>query len=67
MLKDEDGAHDVGHEALAGELRNGKLKYVSKNGGKYMVFELRGEIIKNFNTLNDIYNYYLLLIFETRR
>ncbi len=60
VLQDFEGANGAGHQALAGELENGKLQYISKdgtneNGGVYGESKYTDKVFNNINEINDYY------------
>jgi RHS repeat-associated protein len=64
VLEDYEGANGAGHQALAGELENGKLQYISKdgtneNGGVYGESKYTDATFNNLNEINDYYGTYV--------
>lgn len=62
VMLDEDGARGFGHHAISGELDNGKLRFISKNGTSDpndMNFSGESDYTNEiFNNIDEIQNYY---------
>ncbi|HXJ97220.1 MAG TPA: RHS repeat-associated core domain-containing protein [Gelidibacter sp.] len=64
VLADYEGAEGAGHQALAGELENKKLQYISKDGtyenaGIYGKSNYTDEVFNTINEINDYYGTYI--------